>query len=689
MMKRCICLKSTTKGIIQVIGFNKKISTISICEINAHGDEITKKRLHYYYGMCPAPNFATQCCYLTSAVQDCKSLSFADTCLSKTASDITDVRDQEWRSNYNTQFTHTCGELTLNDLGKTVRLCGWVKYRRMDKFIILRDMHGQTQIIIPRDNEEMKQVALNLTLESTIRVGGIVCARPTKNINTKYSTGEIEVSAYSIEIISKATPILPFNITEFNKAREVLLNRYRPLALRFSEYKNNIILYAKMESKMRQFLDKNDFLNIPTPTLFKATPGGAQEFVVPTREKDRYYNLVQSPQQFKQMLMIGGFDRYYQFARCYRDEGTTPERQPEFTQLDIEMSYTTVDGVLKLVEDVLFAAWPTDKATISIPFPRMTYEEVMGSYGTDKPWILGVMKINDLSEFIVPDGNDEDFYGMILVSNSAVTIDFIENNHLSKNDGFKTSISTVQISDEWELTKSELSNRLPAFQAEQLREKHLIRNGDILVISRGVKNHVLADLGSIRKDILTTLVNSKGLNIKSQYEFVWIVDFPLFNRAKNDHCALESTHHPFTQPHPDDIALLHSDPLKVRALHYDLVMNGSEIGGGSIRIHDHSLQSQIFKLLNIPEENFIHLIEAMKYGCPSMGGIALGMERLVMLISKARSIRDVIAFPKGSEGQDVMTDCPCDIPLKDKLLYHLTSAELPHDAARSGKTANN
>ncbi|XP_050527269.1 aspartate--tRNA ligase, mitochondrial isoform X2 [Daktulosphaira vitifoliae] len=464
------------------------------------------------------------------------------------------------KTNLYTFRTHTCGELRSNNVGEYVVLCGWLEYVRLGRFIVLRDGYGSTQLIIPKNDTKLINIIKIVPLESILSCHGFVHSRPTEQINEDQKTGTIEVVIKKIDVLNIVKTTIPFQIRNFNKANESIRLKHRYVDLRFPDMQYNLRLRSKLLMRMREFLiNYRNFVEVETPTLFKKTPGGAQEFIVPTHEIGKCYSLVQSPQQLKQLLMVGAIDRYFQIAKCYRDEATRPDRQPEFTQLDIEMSFTDQNGVIKLIEELLLYIWPKELGEIQIPFPRMSYDDAIKNYGTDKPDIGGKLK-----------GESND-----------------------------------------------------------------------------IKN------------------TSKNTN---PWRFVWIVDFPLFETSSNGK-SIQSVHHPFTQPQEE---ITSSNILKVKGYHYDLVLNGCEVGGGSIRIHDADLQTRVIEsILKIPIHSMSHLIEALKSGCPPHGGIALGVDRLLSILCNTNSIRDVIAFPKTFEGKDLLTGAPSEITDEDKERYYL------------------
>ncbi|XP_018398053.1 PREDICTED: aspartate--tRNA ligase, mitochondrial [Cyphomyrmex costatus] len=577
------------------------------------------------------------------------------------------------------QRTHTCGELTLKNVGEEVRLSGWLEFQRMKKFITLRDSYGSTQLLIPEDRKDLVETIQNLSFETVLSVIGKVLPRPEDKQNKKMKTGDIEVYIESLEVLNVASHNLPVFMREYNKAKEDQQMKYRYLSLRYPELQKNLRMRSSLIMRMREFLiHECSFVDIETPTLFKSTPGGALEFIVPTRQPGNFYSLVQSPQQFKQLLMIGGFDRYFQIARCYRDESTRYDRQPEFTQLDIEMSFVDRDGVMSLIENLLMYSWPKELGSIKVPFKLMTYKDAMELYGTDKPDLRISYQIQDLThmfdyselkETVKLEDNKQKVYALVFPKKSKYLTKSIKN-ELSKirNDYFGiTKLVQLKIENNSWSTQLDKLKLKSGIIAEDISRYCKLQEGDVVLLAIGYRMDALKLLGKLRTEF-TNILEAKGEQIRSsETELVWITDFPLFTFEE----TLESSHHPFTQPHPDDMEYLTTDPLKVRGLHYDLVMNGSEIAGGSIRIHDANLQKQILGMLNIDETKLSHMLEALTYGAPPHGGIAIGLDRLVCVLCNKKSIKNVIAFPKTMEGRDLMSGAPDVISDELKTLYHI------------------
>ncbi|KAK5646722.1 hypothetical protein RI129_005186 [Pyrocoelia pectoralis] len=580
------------------------------------------------------------------------------------------------KSNKYTCRTYNCTELRTENVGERVTLCGWLEFQRMNKFLVIRDGYGHTQLLI-KDNDTKTQSLVNtLPYESIIKITGTVLSRPKEMINKNQKTGEIEVSIETFQVLNKASDNLPFNIREYQKAKEALRMKYRYIDLRFEDMQRNMRVRSNFLMAMRTYLvNECNFVDVETPTLFKATPGGAQEFIVPTRFPGEFYSLVQSPQQFKQMLMAGAIDRYFQIARCYRDESTRSDRQPEFTQLDIEMSFTDCIGVMSLVQDLLQYAWPNIVKPLHRYFPKLTYKEAMEKYGTDKPDLRFRFQLQDCTDAL------KECEKLPTTDNFAAFYLVFEEPYVHLSSSIKNKL--VQLSQNYaeaRLIQSKINNMNDwiAKMSKVFGEKTCsnlhgsikIKDNSILFLCYGNWKHVLSMLGTVRSEYVEHL-ELQGHKIKDNAFYpVWITNFPLFEEGKAPG-SLQSAHHPFTAPHPDDVNLLATEPLKVRALAYDLVLNGNEVAGGSIRIHDPSQQEFIFKLLNIDKQLMSYMLEMLGSGCPPHGGIAIGLDRLLATMLNTQSIRDVIAFPKTFEGRDPISGAPAPINEHDKKLYSI------------------
>ncbi|KAK3912173.1 Aspartate--tRNA ligase, mitochondrial [Frankliniella fusca] len=579
-----------------------------------------------------------------------------------------------------TTRTHTCGELTSKDIGCKVRVKGWIQYNR-SKFLLLRDAYGMTQVLVEEMNDKMRQFIDGLPLESVIEVNGEVIARPKDQINNKMVTGDIEIKASDIRVLGAAPKQMPLQIKEKKLPTEDIRMKYRYLYLRYPHMQKTLRLRSQLFHSMREFLIQHHFVDVETPTLFRKTPGGAQEFVVPTQIPGHFYSLVQSPQQFKQLLMIGGLDRYFQIARCYRDETVRHDRQPEFTQLDIELSFVEREDIIKLIEELLKFSWPTSEERPDIPFLQMTFHDAMLNYGSDKPDLRFESKICDVTHLLNPQKNASICQQEVPGELSARAIIFpkaasvCKKDHLKeiKTEAMKNTIHSdlhmVPIKKFRDI-KNSLQSVLSVEEINKIVDFLKVVEGDLLCLCIGKPLEVLKVLGLAR--VLTAdALEANGFMVREvENRFLWIVDFPLFEESGMG--SLLSAHHPFTQPHPDDMHLLESEPLKVRGLHYDLVLNGSEIGGGSIRISDAHLQKYILNdLLHLDTSTLQHLIDGLSLGCPPHGGIALGLDRLVAMICGVKSIREVIAFPKGLKGKDPMAGAPAPLTKEDAETYKL------------------
>ncbi len=562
--------------------------------------------------------------------------------------------------------TNNCGELTKSNLGQKVKLSGWVNKIREKGFIIwvdLRDRYGITQLVFDKDrsNDKIFTTASQLGREFVIEVEGSVIER--KSINENINTGEIEILVTSLIILNKSlTP--PFTIENESDGGEELRMKYRYLDIRREPIKENLIFRHSLSLEVRNYLSENNFIDVETPYLIKSTPEGARDFIVPSRlNPDHYYALPQSPQIFKQLLMIGGIDKYYQIVKCFRDEDLRADRQPEFTQIDCEMSFVNQEDVLQQFEGLMKRIFSKFLGSNNVTFDRMTYESALEKYGTDKPDLRYELLINNISDEV-----------------KGKNFQIFDNNELSVciNVKGKSDLTRKEIDEITDWVKrpqigasgllwikhnndSSLKSSFDKFFSESdlgvISEKISSKPGDIIFILSGEYKKTLEQLGSLRVEL------ASRFNLIDQEKIcpLWVTDFPLFEWDKEEN-RFFSMHHPFTSPKPEFLDILNKEPEKVLANAYDLVLNGNEIGGGSIRIHDFDTQMKVFELLGMSKEEYTSqfgfLIEALKYGAPPHGGIAFGLDRLAAVLKGKDVIRDFIAFPKNNSGKDLMIDAP-------------------------------
>jgi len=582
--------------------------------------------------------------------------------------------------------THHCNELRLSDSGKNVSLIGWVESVRDHGgviFVDLRDREGITQAVFHPSTNEIYAQAQKLKDESVIQVFGKVSPREAGTTNATLPTGEIEVECTNL-IIHNVCDVLPFPLDEkADKVNEDLRLQYRYLDLRRTRNLKLMRLRHKTAKTVRDYLDSEAFTEVETPILFKSTPEGAREFLVPSRlNAGQFYALNQSPQQYKQMLMVSGIERYYQLAKCFRDEDLRADRQPEFTQIDIEMSFIDREDMYKLIENMLKNVWKEVlNIDIKTPFLRMPFTQAMNSYGVDKPDMRFEMLIEDFTEtfknssFKVFAGVAQSG-GAIKAFNAKgladVTQGEIKNlEDIAKTLGAKGLAFIKAEAGQW---KSPILKFLSEAEQAELKTRLNIEDGDIVFFAASKWEQACAILGRIRLEAAKLLQARGRLDIPAdKFCFLWVVDFPLMTYDEAEGRYL-STHHPFTSPVEEDVKLLESNPTAVRGQHYDIVLNGVELGGGSIRIHRPDVQESVFKdVLKIPadvvESRFGYMLKAFKYGAPPHGGIALGLDRLVSILANRSSIRDIIAFPKTQRGQDLMAQSPS--PVTEKQLKDL------------------
>lgn len=565
--------------------------------------------------------------------------------------------------------SHTCGELSKKEIGKKVQLCGWNNSRRDHGgviFIDLRDRYGMTQVVFdPSFDREAHKIAEKLSSEDCIQISGIVKPRKEGMVNNKMKTGEIEVFVDKIEILGKAET-LPIEVNDRVQVNEDVRLKYRYLDLRRPGVQKKLILRHKAASAAREFLNSQGFLEIETPLLIKHTPEGARDYVVPSRlHNGKFYSLPQSPQLYKQILMVSGFDKYYQFARCLRDEDLRTDRQPEFTQIDVEMSFVEEDDIYRLGDELMKHIFQLAGIKIKIPFPRLKYEDVMEDYGTDKPDLRIPLKLKTVTE---------------LAKRSGFTV--------FENAAKEGIVKCLNVKGGCKLTRKDIDEltrfvqrfgakgmawiRVTKNQAESSIVKHFNKKvlaeivkfvdgkeGDLLLFGAGKQSVVNESLSRLRVEVAQRL----GM-IKDEFKFCWIVDFPLFE-YNEEMQQWQPKHHMFTMPKKEHLKFIESNPGKVKAQLYDLVLNGVELGSGSIRVHDTKIQEKIMRVVGYPireaEKKFGFLLEAFKYGAPPHGGFALGFDRIVALICGINDIREVIAFPKTKSAESPMDNSPSEI----------------------------
>ena len=574
--------------------------------------------------------------------------------------------------------THTCGALRDDNVGAEVILKGWVDSRRDLGgviFIDLRDRYGLTQIVFsPQDNVDAYRIAESLRNEYVISVRGLVSTRSPETVNQKMLTGTVEVRIADVVLLNESES-LPFQVSSHEQkavaTNEDLRLRYRYLDLRKADVQSKLLMRHKMYQSTRRYFDSHSFVEVETPVLMKSTPEGARDYLVPSRvHAGKFYALPQSPQTYKQILMVAGLDRYFQIVKCFRDEDLRADRQPEFTQIDVEMSFATEDQIYTLGEGLLKSIWKDVlDVDIPIPFPRLTYKEALETYGADKPDTRFELKIHDVTSSF--NGSGFRVFDNVIESDGKIVaivakgegdrgrgwMDKLDKEIVRKRIGAGGLIYFKLPSDGSTPTSSVKEEVLPRSFVEQAIASVNAQAGDLVLVLAGENPKVYEQLGALRLHLGSSL----NLIDESAWNFLWVTEFPLLEWDE-DAGRFFAMHHPFTSPHPDDLDIMHTDAKRTRARAYDIVLNGLEIGGGSIRINTADVQQQMFRLLDIDEEEaqerFGFLLDAFKYGAPPHGGIAFGFDRIVMLAAGAKSLREVIAFPKTQRAQELMVNSP-------------------------------
>ncbi|MGB2868010.1 MAG: aspartate--tRNA ligase [Bacteroidota bacterium] len=578
--------------------------------------------------------------------------------------------------------THTCGDLRMGDIGKSVTLSGWVDVRRDLGgviFVDLRDRYGKTQVVFaPQHHEQTYESAKALRSEYVVVVSGTVVKRPQGTENKDLLTGEIDVDVTELSILNKAeTP--PFQIVDEIDVNEDIRLKFRYLDLRRPRMQRNLIMRHRAYQVTRSYFDRNGFIEVETPVLMKSTPEGARDYLVPSRlHRGKFYALPQSPQTYKQILMVAGYDRYFQIVKCFRDEDNRADRQPEFTQIDVEMSFVDEHDVMRMTEGLIADLFKqTVGLTVQLPFVRLTYKEAMERFGSDKPDMRFGIEIRDCSAAVAKSGfrvfSETVARGGIVAGICLPNLSTYKRNQLDGLTDFVKTLGAgglVYLKMQPDKIECSVEKFVKQEEAQSIALALGAKVEDLVLIISGPWQKALTVLGTLRLEMAERL----SLVPKDAWSFLWVTDFPLLEYSEEEK-RFVAVHHPFTSPNPEDVGLLDSEPQKVRARAYDLVLNGTEIGGGSIRIHDSALQSKMFGLLGISPESakkkFGFMLDAFKYGAPPHGGIAFGFDRMLMIMAGEKSIRDVIAFPKTASAVSLMDDSPSDVEEKQLKELHI------------------
>ena len=583
--------------------------------------------------------------------------------------------------------SHRCGDLREKNVNEQVKLSGWVSTIRDLGGIIfceLRDRSGFFQVVAdPQVNPEVHKVFSTLKSEYVITVEGKVSTRPTETYNPKYPTGEVEMYPEKVTILSKAET-LPFVLEDENVSEDIRL-KYRYLDIRRESMLSKLQLRHKIVAAIRNYMNNQDFMEVETPILINTSPEGARDYLVPSRvHEGKFYALPQSPQIFKQLLMVGGVEKYYQIAKCFRDEDLRADRQPEFTQVDIEMSFVEQEDIIKLVEGLIVEAFKQADVDVKPPFKRITYKEAMEKYGSDKPDTRFGMELFDISDILM--NSSFDAIKEVLQSGGtarALKVEGIANYSRKEMDDVRNlaisfgakGLAWVTFMEDGTV-KSPILKFLSEEQIAEFKARANAKDGDIVFLLADKPKLVFDVLGRLRLHFGEKL----GLIDKAAHDLLWVVDFPMFEYSEEEQRYM-SVHHPFTSPNLEDIDKMENDPANCRSIAYDIIYNGNELGGGSVRIHDSELQQRVFKALGLTEqdvkEKFEYLVNAFKYGTPPHAGLAIGLDRLVALLARTDSIRDVIAFPKNSNAKCLMTDAPGRASEEQLNELHLKLKEKP------------